>query len=98
MIPQQPPDLFLEENNLIEDIEVALHGEVAESWNEGGLEKLSWQMVKQATNSDEELVVIRKMLEEGDIIDVKTCPVIIKYFAKNRIWQYIVIIQIVVSL
>ena len=64
----------------------ALHGEVAGLGNEGGLEKLSWQMVKQATNSDEELVVVRKMLEKGDIVDVKSCPRnITQMYAKSEL-------------
>ena len=46
-------------------------------------------MVKQSTNSDEELAVVRKILEEGDIVDVKSCPVVIKHFV--RYWPSLLV-------
>ena len=64
--PQNEPDHFLGEmNELVENIEVALHGEVANSWENSGLSKVTWQMVKQATGSDKTLASLRELIEGG---------------------------------
>ena len=42
---------------------MALHGEVTDSWENNGLSKVTWQMVKQATSSDKTLAQLRDMIE-----------------------------------
>ena len=84
--PQNDPEDFLKgELCMAEEIEVAIHGEVSSAWNESGIDKISWQMVKMATNSDPDLSAVRNMLENEESFDVKDCPPAIKQFA--RYWD-----------
>ena len=72
--PQAPPEKFLDENdmlelNMIDDMEVMIHGEVMSSWRGELSAVISWQMLKQATNQDSTLSKLRGIIEEGYIME-----------------------------
>ena len=84
--PQDAPEHFLEGEeeviNMIEDIEVGIHGDVVSAWEESGLQKVTWQMIKQATENDEVLSKVRDAIENGHMGDVRSADPEIKPFLR----------------
>ena len=77
----------MEVMELIENIEVALHSEVTDSWENNGLSKVTWQMVKQAKSSDETLASLRDFIEGGGATNSDNLPDL-KQFIRymDRLW------------
>ena len=75
--PQGAPELFLRDEittedkelaEMVEEIEVAAHDEVAQAWQKNEVKSITWQMLKQATGGDPELAIIRETIEDGTVI------------------------------
>ena len=50
---------------MTDNIEVALHEEVMGSWRNDLNAAVSWKMLKEATNSDRQLMTLREIIEDG---------------------------------
>ena len=85
--PCAPADLFLEDHeqhHLVEELEVAAHDEVMQSWETAEIITITWQMVKSATRGDPTLSALKQELERCSApVDVRFLPDDLKPFARH---------------
>ena len=81
--PNAPADLFLDEElNHVEEIEVVMHDQLMETWDEADMLTITWQMVKQATMADPTLGKLKKYLEEG-VDDARIMPAELRQYSRH---------------
>ena len=96
--PQNPPEQFLEENAMIEEfledlamieeVEICTHDQINVALEKADIQKVSWQMIKQATQADAQLSVVSEALEAGEAFVNNTVPIEIQPYLRywHRLW------------
>ena len=76
---------FLEDLAMIEEVEVCAHDQINVALEKADVQKVSWQMIKQATRADAQLSVVSEALEAGETFVNNTVPIEIQPYI--RYWQ-----------